>query len=118
MSRRDLDPQKFRQMLSDRLAEVARLEALEHEASRPVELDQQSVGRLSRMDAMQMQAIAAEHERRFRAEHHRILAALKRLDAGEFGYCLSCDAKIPARRLELDPSVTLCVKCAEAARHH
>ncbi|HSV29256.1 MAG TPA: TraR/DksA C4-type zinc finger protein [Candidatus Omnitrophota bacterium] len=118
MTRRDLDLVHIRQLLTDRLAEVERLELMEHEAARPVELDQQSVGRLSRMDALQMQAMAAEHERRFKAEHHRIIAALQRLEAGEYGYCLSCEAKIPAKRLELDPSVTLCVKCAEAAGHH
>lgn len=118
MTRRDLDLDHYRAKLQERLAEVERLEAMEHEAARPVELDQQSVGRLSRMDAMQMQAIAAEHERRYRAEHQRILAALARIAAGDYGHCLTCDAKIPAKRLDLDPAATQCVKCAEAHGHH
>lgn len=118
MSRRDLDLSQFRALLAGRLAEVERLEAFEHEAARPVELDQQSVGRLSRMDAMQMQAMAAEHERRYRIEHQRILAALARIEAGDYGYCLTCDAKIPAKRLELDPAAAQCVKCAGGAGHH
>lgn len=117
MSRSDLELAAFHALLTGRLAEVERLEAFEHEAARPVELDQQSVGRLSRMDAMQMQAMAAEHERRYKAEYQRILAALARIGAGEYGYCLSCDAKIPAKRLELDPAATQCVTCAGAAGH-
>lgn len=118
MTRRDLDLDYFRTQLKERLAEVERLEAFEHEAARPVELDQQSVGRLSRMDAMQMQAIAAEHERRYRLERARIVAALQRLADGEYGHCLTCDGKIPARRLDLDPAATQCVRCAGAHGHH
>jgi DnaK suppressor protein len=77
-----------------------------------VELQQDSVGRLSRMDAMQQQAMAQATERRREAESARISAALKRLDEGEWGYCLSCGDEIAAKRLGHDPSVTNCIKCA------
>lgn len=46
---------------------------------RPVELDKQSVGRLSRMDAMQQQAMAAVQEARRCARMTAIEAALGRL---------------------------------------
>lgn len=118
MSRRDLDLDHYRARLAERLAEVEQMEHAEHEAARPVELDQQSIGRLSRMDAMQMQAMAAEHERRLKAEHQRILAALRRIEDSAYGYCVTCDAKIPAKRLDLDPAAAQCVKCAGAAGHH
>ena len=78
-----------------------------------VELQQDSVGRLSRMDAMQQQAMAQAQERRRKAEGVRIKAALERLAEGEWGYCLSCGEEIAAKRLDHDPSVATCVKCAE-----
>ena len=79
---------------------------------RPVALDQQSVGRLSRMDAMQQQAMAAAQEARRAARHRALDAALQRLEAGEFGYCNDCGDVIGFRRLEPD---TLPVRCVSRA---
>ena len=79
---------------------------------RPVELDQQSVGRLSRMDAMQVQAMAQAVEGRRRQRQAQIVAALKRLDEGEYGYCVVCGEDIPAKRLEVDLTAARCVDCA------
>jgi DnaK suppressor protein len=82
------------------------------EAAGVVELDQSKVGRLSRMDALQAQAISQERERRREQELQRIVAALQRIDSGDYGYCLECDEPIAQPRLELDPAVTLCIQCA------
>lgn len=79
---------------------------------KPVELDQQAVGRLSRMDAMQQQAMAMESERRRALQLGRVEAALKRLDDESFGYCALCDEEIGEKRLALDPTIPTCVKCA------
>ncbi len=81
---------------------------------KPVELDQTRVGRLSRMDALQGQAMAQETVRRRKNEIARIEAALQRLSDGDYGYCLKCDEEISDKRLELDPSTTLCIECASA----
>lgn len=82
------------------------------EGSRPVELDQTRVGRLSRMDALQGQAMAQETERRRKNELQRIDAALTRIDTGNYGYCVNCDEEISEKRLTLDPSTPLCIDCA------
>ena len=79
-----------------------------------VELDQSSVGRLSRMDALQGQAMSQERQRRRDIEMQKIAAALGRIDANEFGDCLDCGEPIAYRRLELDPAATLCIECASA----
>ena len=96
------------------VAEIAELRALSDNSKQsraPVMLDQQSVGRLSRMDAMQQQSMDLAKEER-RAQRLAILAAaLKRMDDGEFGYCLKCGEDIPPERLDVDPAVTLCVDC-------
>lgn len=78
----------------------------------PVQLDQQSVGRLSRIDAMQVQAMALATEQRRKAELARVQAALVRLDSDEFGYCEICGEEIAAARLEHNPAVTTCIGCA------
>ena len=81
-------------------------------AEQTVELDQSRVGRLSRMDAMQAQAMSKETGRRRRLQLRRIDAALKRLDEGSYGECLECGDEIHHGRLEFDPAVTLCIDCA------
>jgi DnaK suppressor protein len=104
-----------------RLALLARREQLDQEAGAKadardtVELQQDSVGRLSRMDAMQQQAMAQAAERRRQVEYWRIEAALQRVDEGEWGYCVTCGEEIAEMRLRHDPSVAACVKCASAS---
>ncbi len=96
-------------------AELTSLEAegeLGAEDRATVMLDQQSVGRLSRMDAMQRQAMAAARARRLDARRGRILAALARIEEGEFGYCAECGDDISTGRLEQDPTVSTCIDCA------
>jgi len=80
-----------------------------------VELDQSKVGRLSRMDAMQAQAMAQASDQRRDATLRGIAAALKRIDDGEFGICQTCDERINLKRLEFDPTVLLCIDCASKA---
>ncbi|AMO72408.1 TraR/DksA family transcriptional regulator [Sphingorhabdus sp. M41] len=78
----------------------------------PVELDQQSVGRLSRMDAMQQQEMAQAEARRRTSDLARMEIALKRMAEGEYGWCAECGAAIAYRRLEIDPAAHVCVTCA------
>jgi DnaK suppressor protein len=78
----------------------------------PVELDQTSVGRLSRMDAMQGREMALAAERRRAAELAKIDAALRRLEIGEYGFCVKCGEPIGEKRLALDPAAATCIKCA------
>ncbi|MDP6706345.1 MAG: TraR/DksA family transcriptional regulator [Alphaproteobacteria bacterium] len=92
--------------------ELEALAATAEESRQPVELDQTRVGRLSRMDALQDQAMALETERRRNIELRRIEAALGRVADGEYGYCLTCGEEIGAKRLELDPTAPQCVDCA------
>tara|TARA_E500000331_G_scaffold341670_1_gene374414 strand:- start:5763 stop:6155 length:393 start_codon:yes stop_codon:yes gene_type:complete len=83
---------------------------------KPVELDQTTVGRLSRIDALQVQAMQVETERRRKIGLQRIAGALKRLAEETFGDCLICGEKIEVRRLNHDPTVTSCITCARESR--
>ncbi len=80
-----------------------------------VEVDQSRVGRLSRMDALLGQAMSKETKRRRAAALKRIAAALGRIESGDFGVCRECDEPIASARLDFDPTITLCVRCAERA---
>ena len=84
------------------------------QAEEIVELDQARVGRLSRMDAMQAQAMSKETGRRRRQYLVEIDAALKRIVDGVYGECVDCDELIHPGRLAADPAVRLCIACAEA----
>ena len=111
-SRPTRDPDRIRQSLERERAALLALSDAAADERRPVTLDQQSVGRLSRMDAMQVQAMAQSVEARRRARLPLIEAALRRLDAGDYGYCTDCGERIPARRLAIDPTIARCVDCA------
>jgi DnaK suppressor protein len=106
------DKATARAQLLARRAELEALSEMAREAREVVQLDQQSVGRLSRMDAMQARAMALANERQRAAELGRIAAALHRLDAGSYGECLDCGEEIAPRRLAVDPAATLCIACA------
>jgi len=115
MSESQPDPTVYRELLLRREAELTDVAESADEAGRTVELDQARVGRLSRMDALQAQAMAKESDRRRVAELKRIGAALRRIEEGEYGYCLSCGELINEKRLHVDPAATHCVACAEKA---
>ena len=108
-----VDVARFKQRLLDELAELAN-EGTHDEATKPVELDQQSIGRVSRIDAIQQQQMAQATERRRQIQMQRIKAALKRVDEDEYGYCAECGDEILEKRLDTDPAIPTCTKCAAA----
>lgn len=108
-----MDLDHYRELLLARRAELKRLDEASREGRQPVELDQTRVGRLSRMDALQHQAMALETERRRALELTRIESALTRIKQDEYGYCLICGDEIPEKRLELDPTAAVCVDCVK-----
>lgn len=103
---------RFRPRVEVELEELADASEASAEERGPVALDQQSVGRLSRVGAMQVQAMAQESERRRQTRIAALKATLTRIDEGDFGECADCGELIPEKRLEVDPTVPLCVTCA------
>ena len=107
-----IDPATFRNLLLQRLAELDEQDRISAKDRDPVTLDQESVGRLSRIDAMQVQAMALAQERRRKAERAGIAAAFRRIEEGEFGYCIVCGNEIAEGRLRNNPTVVKCLECA------
>jgi DnaK suppressor protein len=104
---------RYRLRIIEELNNLGGLIETSADDSRPVQLDQQSVGRLARMDAMQQQAMASETQRRRQNRRVQLQQTLKRMDENEFGYCTNCGEEIPDGRLNIDPTFHLCVKCAD-----
>ena len=107
------DVEQMKQKLLLQRIELEELEVSYKETSKPVELDQSKVGRLSRMDAMQGQQLALEAARRRKLQLLNIDKALGRIQSNEFGYCQECGEEISYRRLEFDPASIYCIECAE-----
>ena len=112
MTKVSSDLAALRGALLERLEVLRAASETTAETRAPVELDQTSVGRLSRMDAMQVQAMAVATERRRAEDAARVEAAIKRIDEGEYGYCISCGEEIAKKRLAVDPTIPTCIACA------
>lgn len=104
---------EIRQRLLAMKSDLEALSEISEESRATVMLDQQAVGRLSRMDALQGQAMAQASERQRRADIQRIGAALKRLDDGDYGCCVDCGDEIAEKRLDVDPAAAFCIRCAK-----
>lgn len=113
-----MDMKNFKQKLLALESELTHLKSTNKNASDIVELDQAAVGRLSRMDALQAQAMAQETNRRNELELTRINSALQRIEDNNYGYCLRCDKEISENRLNINPAVTLCINCASQSEQN
>lgn len=110
-----LDLVRFREKLLARREELLAEDRMSADGRAPVTLEQDSVGRLSRIDAMQLQAMALAQARRRQAERFAIDAALRRIDEKEYGYCAKCGEDIASARLEHNPAFATCIECAKEA---
>jgi len=74
-------------------------------------LDQTSVGRLSRVDALQSQAMLQEATRRREQSLRDISEALQKIQNGDYGYCEACGEVIAEKRLLVSPTADCCIDC-------
>lgn len=107
-----IDTAKAKTTLKQLRSEIEQLIADSTDARSVVELDQVAVGRLSRMDAMQQQAMAQAADRSRQRDLVRIEQAERRLRDGDYGYCEDCGEEIAEKRLAIDPMAERCVRCA------
>ena len=110
---KQLDVGYFQKKLRAMQADNKELAKQVSNSAQTVTLDQNSVGRLSRMDALQGQAMAQANVDRQLALRHSIAEALKRVEIGEYGRCFECGEHIASARLDIDPVAEFCISCAE-----
>ena len=104
----------YRKALISLREEIGQLTTDSRDATDTVALDQSKVGRLSRMDALQAQQMAQETARRRQLQLQKIDSALRRMEAGDYGYCFKCEEDIGAARLNIDPACTRCIGCMDS----
>ncbi len=108
---RKIDVEAFKARLMAESETIVQDDEAHAENRKIVEPDAR-IGRLSRMDALQQQAMAQATHERATAHLRRIDAALKRIEDDEYGYCVSCGEEIDVKRLEADPAIPTCIDCA------
>lgn len=104
---------RFDPIIRAQLTELMAVSALSKSDRATVELDQQSVGRVSRIDSLQVQAMAQAAEARRLARIRQLQFTLQRLHDEEFGYCIECGEFIGLARLDIDPPTLRCIGCAK-----
>ena len=107
----DAQRTELRSELEEQLAKLQKSMAVTDQALRPVELDQTSVGRLSRMDSLQSQGMAKGLRERETLKLAMIREALERLDAGTYGICTACGGTVAFGRLIVFPESGTCGGC-------
>ena len=84
-------------------------------SSKAVALDQQAMGRVSRIDAIQQQQMAEAGRQQCEVRLKQVVRALSALNDGDYGFCRSCDNTIGFGRLKIRPETPLCLSCQSKA---
>jgi DnaK suppressor protein len=93
--------------------ELRSLLEMSKDGVKPVDLDE-PIGRVSRMDAIQQQSMAASNREAAKVRLGQVGAALSAIDGGDYGYCAACEEPIGFRRLKAKPETRMCVACQGA----
>lgn len=113
IARHDDAERHIHERIAAELQDVCAAIAQSEHSAATVELDQSSIGRVSRMNAMQQQALAKGVTERLSLRRRKLEAALARLDAGTYGSCCACQEEIGQERLAVDPAAVFCADCAD-----
>lgn len=96
------------------LAEIAKTEeriAEYEEMTQPVAPDV-SIGRLSRLDAINNKSVVEAALRQARDKLSGLHFAMNKIDSADFGVCMKCKGAIPPGRILIRPESVYCVNCA------
>jgi DnaK suppressor protein len=106
--------EQLRELLTRQQRELNALLDSAQTDTRPVALDQQAVGRVSRIDAIQQQQMALASQQQAAAQLRLGEQALQRIDSGDYGECKDCGETIAFARLQAQPNTSLCIDCQSA----
>ncbi|MCF6193758.1 MAG: TraR/DksA C4-type zinc finger protein [Kangiellaceae bacterium] len=111
------DRQLIIKIIEDQIRELTNLLYLSENSSQTVQLDQSANGRVSRIDAIQQQKMAASSMIRDKNLVTRLELVLTKLknDSNQtesnFGYCEECGEEILFARLKIKPDSEYCIDC-------
>lgn len=119
--RDELSESQIRELHADLLGvkqELERMLDMTREGTKPVDLDE-PIGRLTRMDAIQQQSVAAAGRRGHDLRLRQVIQALGDIERGRYGECRRCEDPIGYRRLKARPESPYCIDCQdEVDRKH
>lgn len=72
-----------------------------------------SLGRVSRMDAINNKSVMEASLRNKISKRNKLKLALTQIDKEGFGICLNCKKPINPKRLMFMPESTKCIRCAD-----
>ncbi len=99
---------KIEEKIKQTELEITELEEL----TKPIS-PENSIGRISRMDAINNKSVAEAALRSSRKKFGSLKFALSKIDSSSFGLCTLCKNPIPPARLLFMPESTRCVRCAD-----
>ena len=94
------------------LIEKSKVDILEMEKNTQPVKPENSLGRISRMDAINNKSVMEAALRNTRKKLTKLKTALSHIDDKDFGLCSSCKNEIQIKRLLFMPESDQCVRCA------
>ena len=107
----DADRELLRKRLAQKIERMKAKVADFEEMSAPVS-PENSIGRISRMDAINNKAIYESALREAKKELNDLEYAFSHVDSEDFGLCRKCKGEIDIRRLMIMPGSPFCQRCA------
>lgn len=102
---------KIKEMIAKRIVKVEKKVANYEEMTKPIK-PENSIGRLSRLDAINNKSVVEAALRRAKENLNALKAAVENIDDEKFGLCKGCGNDIPMGRIVLKPENPYCVSCA------
>ncbi|WP_462250504.1 TraR/DksA C4-type zinc finger protein [Ekhidna sp.] len=107
-----MDTKEIKKKIEEEVYKTERLISEYKEQSKPVTLDN-SIGRISRMDAINNKSITESALRQSEVKLSKLKQALDNVDKPDFGKCIKCKQQISLGRILLMPQSNKCVNCAK-----
>lgn len=102
---------EIKEKIDEEIAKTEQIISEYKDLSQPVSLDN-SIGRISRMDAINNKSITESALRQAEEKLIKLNQALDKVGSKDFGICVKCKQPIPLGRILLMPESQRCVNCA------
>lgn len=107
-----MDKKAIKNQIQEEISSTKKLILEYKELSKPI-APENSIGRVSRMDAINNKSINESALRKQEEKLKKLKYALNKVEEKEFGICAKCSHEIPLGRILIMPHSVYCVRCAQ-----
>ncbi|WP_420581732.1 TraR/DksA family transcriptional regulator [Reichenbachiella sp.] len=107
----ELDKKEVKKLIENEIKNVQSNILELKDLTKPIS-PENSIGRISRMDAINNKSINEASLRKAEEKLSKLKVALSKIDDKDFGICVRCLKPIPVGRIMLMPQSNKCVNCA------